>query len=361
MPKLQNDLVNSLLGGDILFAYRKRIWTLIGTVCICVFLPGSVYVFFSGYRLLAAAVIFMLASFALNGLSRVRKKAGGVTMAIFLASLIFVIGLCIVQRGVGGAFWIYPGALMINFLSFGRRARIYTAIFSLFMIAAMFYALDPEIAARATVGLIVTITITNIFLGMIDRLQKKLVEQSSLDPLTGALNRREMDSILGDSIERKRRTNTPASLIVFDVDQFKSVNDTYGHAVGDHVLKELVSRVSARARILDHLFRLGGEEFILFLPDTDCSGAITLGEELRKMVAETSFINERKITVSIGISELASGETIDQWIKRGDDALFKAKNNGRNQVVAADHGFEDTEAAPVPAFHVEHAQELIAA
>jgi len=338
MSRPQNDFVKTFLDGDILFAYRKRIWTLFGAVCVFIFLPGSVYVFFSGYRLLAVAVLCMLASFVLNGLSVVQNKARGLTMAVFVTSLTLVIGMCIGQRGVMGAFWIYPGVLMINFLSFGRIARIYTAIFTVFMTAALFYALTPDIAARAVVGLIVTVAITNIFLGMIEKLQKQLAEQSRIDPLTGALNRREMDTILQDAIERKRRTNTAASLVVFDVDEFKSVNDTFGHATGDHVLKELTLLIQNRARHLDQLFRLGGEEFMLLLPDTPGSGAAVLAESLRCLIAETAFVGGRSITISMGLSELRSGETLDQWMKRADDALYLAKNNGRNQLVG---GIED--------------------
>lgn len=196
----------------------------------------------------------------------------------------------------------------------------------------MLYVLEVEVSTRAITGLGVTILITNIFLEMIDKLQKKLTEQSSIDPLTGALNRREMDNILQDAIERKRRTNTPASVLIFDLDHFKRVNDTYGHAVGDHVLKELVALVQARARHLDELFRLGGEEFMVFLPDTDCAGAYVLAEELRLLVSESEFIEGRAVTISTGLSELGHGETIDEWIKRADDALYLAKENGRNQV-----------------------------
>lgn len=359
MAKPAHDLVTSFLGGDILSAYRKRIWNLFGAVCIFVFLPGSVYVYVDGYKLLSAAVLVMLGSFVLNGIALVRDKAARVTMAIFVASLTFVIGLCIVQRGVVGAFWIYPGVLMINFLTFGWLARIYTAIFFVAMAGALLYTLEPQVAVRSLVGLAVTVAITNIFLGMIDQLQKKLVEQSSIDPLTGALNRREMDAILRDATERKRRSNTPASVLVFDVDQFKSVNDTYGHAVGDHVLKELVTLVVERSRYLDQLFRLGGEEFILLLPDTDASGALTLAEDIRLRVEETQFIDDRKITISIGLSELETDEVIDHWIKRGDDALFAAKRNGRNQIVMAE-SLEVPEAVAIAPYHTDVPPQLIA-
>src|SRR5207248_1088775 len=295
--------------------------------------PGSIFIFFNGYKSLAVAVLCMLGVFILNGHSVIRKRAPQLTMALFVVSLMIVIGMSLVQRGIYGAFWTFPAILLINFLASGRAARIYTAIFAVYIAAIMLYVLDLDIAARAITGLIVTILITNIFLGTIEKLQKTLVEQSSVDPLTGALNRREMDSILQEAIERKRRTRTPAALLVFDVDEFKSVNDNFGHAAGDQVLKELVSLIHIRARRLDKLFRLGGEEFMVFLPDTDGLGAVILAEELRLLVSHANFIEDRAITVSIGISELEHGEMIDEWIKRGDDALYSAKQSGRNQAV----------------------------
>ncbi|MGE3467826.1 MAG: GGDEF domain-containing protein, partial [Pyrinomonadaceae bacterium] len=236
-------------------------------------------------------------------------------------------------RGMYGVFWAFPAILMINFVAARRPARIYTAVFLVYIAAMLFIILHPQIAARAVTGLIVTTLLTNIFLGAIADLQTKLVRQSSIDPMTGALNRRAIDSILEEAIERKRRTRTPAALLIMDIDKFKSVNDEHGHAVGDHVLKEVVLLIGSRARRLDKLFRMGGEEFMLFLPDTDRPGAVILAEDLRLSISKALLVEDRTITVSIGISELEPEETIDAWIKRGDDALLYAKNNGRNQAV----------------------------
>lgn len=337
MSKLPNALAPGLPDSDLLVSYRTKIWTLIGAVCIFVFFPGAIYIFLDGHRLLAVSVVCMLATFGLNGYCVFRGKAQRTALFSFVVALSVTVGLCIVERGSVGTFWAFPAVLMITFLAFGRSARIYTAIFFVSITAVQFYALEPEVAARGTVGLLVTVLITNIFLGVIDKLQKALVERSGLDPLTGALNRRELDSILQDAIERKRRTNTPASLIALDVDDFKSVNDTFGHAVGDHVLKELTVLLQDRARHLDRLFRLGGEEFMLLLPDTAADGAMVLAEELRTMIADAALVLDRQITISVGISSLNHGETIDEWMRRTDDALYQAKSGGRNRSVAFDH------------------------
>ena len=338
MPSRLNQLLRISPEEDILSVYRKRIWTLFSIVCISVFLPGSVFIFFNGYRLLAFAVLGMLGVLAVSSYSVIRSKAPQLTMAIFVASLCVATGLSLFQRSIYGVFWAFPAILLINFLSFGRAARIYSGVYFVCVSAIMIYTIELQISLRAITGLMVTALMVNIFIGVIDKLQKKLVEQSTVDPLTGALNRREIDSILQEAIERKRRTLTPACLLVLDVDEFKSVNDTYGHAIGDHVLKELVSVLQSRARRLDKIFRMGGEEFLIVLPDTDGSGALVLAEEFRKLVSETKFIEGRPITISIGMTELELGETIDGWIKRGDDALFSAKHSGRNQVAKGTAG-----------------------
>jgi len=319
---------------DIFSSYRERIWRLFGIVLVGLFLPGSVFIYLNGHQLLAIAVFFMLTTVALSGFSYARNKAPRMMMALFVASLTLAVGFSIVERGTLGVFWTFPGVLFISFGASGRAARIYTGAFFVCVSSLMLYAVDLEIAVRAVLGLLVTILFTNIFLGIIDKLQKKLVEQSTIDPLTGALNRRGLGSMLEEAVERKGRTGTPASLLVIDVDMFKNVNDTFGHAVGDRVLKEMVSLIQARARRLDKLFRFGGEEFMLFLPDTRASGAAGLAEDLRLLVSQANFIEGHVTTISIGISELERNETIDEWIKRGDDALFLAKKKGRNRAVA---------------------------
>ena len=333
MLRTQNELLDSLHEGDILSSFRRRIWTLFGVVCVVVFLPGSVFILANGYNALAAGTLFLLLTFALNGYCLVRNRASQPAMLLFVVSLTFVVGLCLVQRGVVGIVWIFPAVLLINFLATGRMARVYTAGFFITTSAILVYALEPSVSVRAAVGLGVTIMIVNIFLEMIEKLQARLLEQSSLDPLTGALNRREMGSVLRDAIERKRRSRTPASLLVLDVDEFKSVNDTHGHAAGDSVLKELVLQIRGRMRHMDQLFRLGGEEFLIVLPDTPLSGATVFAEDLRTLVERATLLPDRPITISIGVSELTGEETAEEWLKRGDHAVYEAKNGGRNRIV----------------------------
>ena len=317
---------------DILSVYRERLMYRFAIVFIVLFLPLTIFNFVRGQNALATAIGCVLIIVLLNAAAIYFKKSVPIVRTAFIVGLAAVVGIALINRGAYGTYWAYPTVLFISFAVPLRLAKIYTAVFFLYCSLLMFHLLKPGLALRSVVGLGVTILFMNIFLGIIEKLQDKLVEQSAIDPLTGAFNRRQMDSSLEDAIERKRRTRTPASILVLDLDNFKCINDNYGHAVGDHVLKEFVSLVISRARRLDQLFRIGGEEFILFLPDTPGSGALQLAEDIRVLIAESNFIEGCPVTVSIGLSELEAGETIDDWIKHGDQALYSAKENGRNQV-----------------------------
>jgi len=159
---------------------------------------------------------------------------------------------------------------------------------------------------------------------------------ASLDPLTGIYNRYAMENMVSREIELTQRNNTPLSMIALDIDYFKKVNDTYGHAAGDCVLKHLTECVHQCTRTTDAMFRYGGEEFILLLNNTDLFGAQELAERIRKNIEQTPYIYDGKsikITASIGISTFIENDTSSDFFKRADKALYRAKSAGRNQVI----------------------------
>jgi diguanylate cyclase (GGDEF)-like protein len=161
---------------------------------------------------------------------------------------------------------------------------------------------------------------------------RMLMGQVITDPLTGAFNRRHFDASLSIAIERRNRTGEPASLLLFDVDHFKRINDALGHAAGDQALTRLVALVSGRARKLDTLFRIGGEEFVLLLPGTKHAGAVVVAETLRVHVQDADLVSGRQISISIGVSELQKNQSVSSWIHNADTALYRAKQGGRNRV-----------------------------
>ena len=161
----------------------------------------------------------------------------------------------------------------------------------------------------------------------------ELHQQARSDPLTGVLNRRGLDAQFDFALALAQRSGRPLSLVSIDVDHFKQVNDTYGHAQGDVVLKGLAHTLQESLRSTDLVARLGGEEFVALLPDTDLAGAINVAEELRLTIADQQHEVVGRIFVSLGVSVLRPGEkTAAALLKRADAALYDAKHQGRNRV-----------------------------
>ncbi|MDB9311597.1 GGDEF domain-containing protein [Spirulina sp. CS-785/01] len=161
------------------------------------------------------------------------------------------------------------------------------------------------------------------------------------DSLTGLGNRRALEWELSRQIQLSRHQQQPVSLIIIDVDYFKSVNDTHGHLIGDRILQLLTIRLQNSLRVQDTLFRYGGEEFIVLLRQSDLTQAEAIGQHLRRSICETPFTLNRgltlSITISLGLTQLQDtddpqGQNI---LQRADDNLFKAKNAGRNRLVSS--------------------------
>ncbi|MEM9192979.1 MAG: GGDEF domain-containing protein [Myxococcota bacterium] len=156
-----------------------------------------------------------------------------------------------------------------------------------------------------------------------------------VDGLTGVNNKRFLMESLEREIPRARRHERPLSLLIFDIDHFKQVNDNYGHLAGDYVLKEMATLVKDRIRPDDILGRYGGEEFAVILPETNVTGAVAIAEELRRLVEghDFTFEGERmSITISIGASQLQDGWDVLKFVKASDEKLYVAKRSGRNRV-----------------------------
>ncbi|MGB5793078.1 diguanylate cyclase [Poseidonibacter sp.] len=158
--------------------------------------------------------------------------------------------------------------------------------------------------------------------------------QASHDSLTGLYNRNKFKDLFGKELRRGIRYDNQLSLILFDIDDFKKVNDNYGHQVGDEVLVEISKRVLSGVREHDTVVRWGGEEFIILLPETNIDGAVMVAEKIRLLISEIPISSENlNITASFGISKMNEDDTKDSFILRTDKALYKAKDNGKNQVV----------------------------
>ncbi len=161
-----------------------------------------------------------------------------------------------------------------------------------------------------------------------------IYKMTIVDGLTGVNNKRFLMETLEREIPRARRHQRPLTLVMFDIDHFKHINDTYGHLAGDYVLKELAQLVKGRLRPDDVLGRYGGEEFCVVLPETDLPGGSSIAEELRILVQDHSFVFEQErinVTVSLGVAILQDDNDVTSFIKNADERLYAAKRDGRNR------------------------------
>ncbi|MFA6189186.1 MAG: PAS domain-containing protein [Sulfuricurvum sp.] len=171
-----------------------------------------------------------------------------------------------------------------------------------------------------------------------DITQRKRAEEeinllATTDTLTGTANRREFNTQLEKELERAKRYDTPLSLVMYDIDHFKQVNDTFGHDAGDSVLQTLTAVVKSNVRAVDTVARWGGEEFMILMPQSDGTAASVAAEKLRQEISRHPFEQIGNLTVSFGVTEFTPHDNVNAFLKRVDNALYKAKENGRNRVV----------------------------
>ncbi len=164
-------------------------------------------------------------------------------------------------------------------------------------------------------------------------LERELEALATKDKLTQIYNRHKIDLSLTEQLEIAKRYHKVFGVIFFDIDYFKDINDTYGHKMGDYVLKELARIVSENIRKSDLLGRWGGEEFLIILPETTKEEAVNLAEKLRNIISKHKFKGVEHLTCSFGVTEYMSGDTTDSIMNRVDKMLYKAKYEGRNRVV----------------------------
>jgi diguanylate cyclase (GGDEF)-like protein len=164
------------------------------------------------------------------------------------------------------------------------------------------------------------------------RAEDEMKRLASTDKLTGAFNRTKFDEIIKREVERARRFDHPLAIIMFDIDHFKEINDTYGHLTGDAALRDIAALVNKLIRKIDFLVRWGGEEFVIIAPETPLDRASGLAERIRKAIAKNRFDGIKGVSASFGVTTLKKSDDIDHVLTRVDNALYKAKSSGRNQV-----------------------------
>ena len=270
-----------------------------------------------------------------------------VAQTLVFAGVLFLVGALIPVRRLIGQ--LPPGPIR-------RHWGIMTVLIVVFQIGYLAYAavfwdrhstlLDLIVPGIFFLGAIFVWMVASLMLQTtMDVMRMSLLEREVVtDPLTGAYNRRYLDRRLNEEVLIERRYGRPLSVLMLDIDNFKQINDTYGHQAGDQVLTALCGIVTEALRETDILARYGGEEFLVIAPQTLIAGATELAERMRRDIEVHPFtfsegnnrLRQINITISIGVAGLGNGiDSADKLVRAADAALYRAKQEGRNRVVCA--------------------------
>ena len=299
-------------------------------------LPFAIYRFITQDWLIAfmdlSASLGMLCLFTYVIYSRNFELGNKILSAIALTAVVLTIYI----KGAEQQFWLFPALISIFYLLKPKTGAIFAITTMAVVMPIIFQQTSMITLGTMLVTLTITISFAYTFSSQMAHQRQLLVQQATKDPLTGAGNRRALSEKVEQLIASYQRTGNKVTLLLLDLDNFKNLNDTFGHTIGDQFLIGMTKLLKSRVRTSDSLFRFGGDEFIIVAESTGINAAQTLAEELRLSIEKTKIIAEATVTVSIGVAELNMEETDEQWIKRADNALFKAKEIGRNKVYIAD-------------------------
>lgn len=296
---------------------------------------------FAAYRLLQgqwliAAVDFLLVLIAAGLLAYVWR-----TRRIETPSLIFIslcwLGVWAVNHLVGPSLlaWLFPTIVASFFLLSTRHASIFS-LAGLIALLFMHWQQMPviQLATFAATGLLSIIIVHAFTRGMLLQ-RSRLAQLADVDALTGAGNRRSMEKALKDKLGGIGRQPRPMSLVLIDIDHFKSINDSLGHAKGDEFLRRLVQLITHGSRSIDQLYRFGGDEFVLLMDHCKGSDAVLAAQKLLDRIGDAAPFADAGAHCSMGVAEYRLGDTPESWLVRADDALYQAKQTGRAKVAVA--------------------------
>jgi len=262
-----------------------------------------------------------------------RVRTAGVFLALGFVSAALMTTLLL---GVGHVFWAYPALIVAFFMLDTRHAMILGVGFVVCFLGILSKELPLLNLATVCLTLVITILLANAFSLTSRRQQIALSVMANIDPLTGVGNRRALNQKIDSVTAIHRRSSSPASLLILDIDYFKKINDLHGHVMGDQILVEIADHIRRYTRATESVYRYGGEEFVVIAEQTGLEAAAVLGENLRYSIEQRVFSSGIKLTVSIGITELQNGQGRQGWLGDADALLFQAKGKGRNQVVVAE-------------------------
>lgn len=319
---------------DFLDQYRQRIVVWLASVSGIIVLPFSVNNLIHQRWFVGTASLVVLAILTSNAVALKHERKPVLPIILLAPACIGFLITCFIRQGLIAAFWCYPTVVLFYFLLKPHQARVVNILILAIVVPVAGTLLPTEWATRFGATLAGVSVTSAIFVHLIHLQQQELRQMATLDPLTQVNNRLQLDLVLRAAQARYRRSQTPATLVALDIDHFKQINDRFGHAAGDLVLKQIATLLRTRLRATDTIFRTGGEEFLVLLELTPLGPAVEVAEQLRRRVADAQLLAEAPVTISLGVAQLEPDESLDTWIQRSDALLYHAKQTGRNRVAA---------------------------
>ena len=233
-------------------------------------------------------------------------------------------------KGVGQIYW-----LVAYYLIEPRKGILINFVLLLFYLPKLYTIIDLITFTTIMLTVLITNMIAFVFASNLRKQEAILLRLASEDYLTSTGNRRALDHHMQELYKKLKNHDLTASIVLLDIDNFKYINDKFGHIVGDQVLVNLSQLLRENCRKETQIFRFGGEEFLLICHDSDIDKTFDRAENYRKLVKNTIKAKDKRITISLGVAEYLKEETIKEWIHRVDLALYQAKNQGKNRTIKA--------------------------
>lgn len=308
--------------------------------CCLVFVgPFAVYRFLEGSYVVAVNNVVLIVTAC--SAAYYARRYGAVRIPGLITSTILSIGAAVVslEIGINGAVWLFP-VMMFSYYLCRHGIALLLVIGVLATIAAAefvspgrIFASGVQMAGFFSAAAAATV-FSNVFASQNLWQQRRLMQWATRDPLTGLENRRSLEHELHIAAAAERRHGMCQGLLIIDIDNFKELNDTYGHFTCDRVLVDFSSLLRSCTRIEDRVFRYGGDEFVIILPNTETSGMDRVANTVLEGIPEFFSNRPFRVTASIGGGSLQPGEHVDEWKDRVDRCLYEAKEQGRNRYIS---------------------------
>lgn len=304
-------------------------------IVIAVLIPFTVDDILSGRYNIAIADISVMIIASLDFMA-VRNRATILIPRVFLMSFIgLILWYIVYHQGVNAIYWSYVYVLCLYFVLRHHQALLVNFVFLLGMAPLSVKAVGDYESYRVIVTMALSGFVAYIFAYIVESQRQFLEEQAITDVLTGVYNRRHLHTRMKELISERSRHGHQLAQILFDIDNFKEINDEFGHDYGDKVLANTVQTIRSRIRLTDQVFRHGGDEFVILLPATGLNEAQKIAEDIRKLVVDSEANEYGSASISCGVCEYQEDESLRSWVHRSDLAMYNAKKSGRNQVQLA--------------------------